>query len=122
MKFVYYMTYPMILLYTLGETLRRGIGYFPISATTMLEDCSAAVLFMIAAWACHKASDHADKWMLLAWAYVTGAMFIPFFAHHEAFLRGAMFRQDPIHTDMDAIVLKRRGYGDNYNMLVHHYT
>mgnify|MGYP000577889005 CR=1 FL=1 len=106
MKLVYYMTYPMILLYTLGETSRRGVDYFAINATTMLEDYSAAILFMIAAWTWCKASKNAPKFMLVAWAYAAGAMFVPFFAHLEAFMRGATFRADHIHTDVNSIVLK----------------
>ncbi|CAH0991152.1 hypothetical protein SIN8267_01254 [Sinobacterium norvegicum] len=106
MKFVYYMTYVMILVYTLGETVRRGVDYFAINATTMLEDYSAAVFFTLAVWTWHKASPYAEKIMLLAWAYATGAMFVPFFAHLEAYLRGATFREDHIHTDVESIILK----------------
>ncbi|RJG36329.1 hypothetical protein [Motilimonas pumila] len=106
MKFVYYMTYPMILIYTLGETLRRGVDYFSINATTMLEDYSAAVFFILATWAWVKANENAEKLMLLAWAYAAGGMFVPFFAHLEAFLRGVTFREDHIHTDVGSIVLK----------------
>ncbi len=100
------MTYPMILLYTLGETLRRGVEYFSINATTMFEDYSAAALFILAAWSWRNASKHAFKFMLTAWAYAAGAMFVPFFAHLEAYLRDATFRDDHIHTDVEAIVLK----------------
>jgi hypothetical protein len=38
MKAVYYLAYAMSAVFLIGETARRGIGYFSINATTMVED------------------------------------------------------------------------------------
>ena len=38
MRIVYYMTYIMAFVFLVGETSRRGFGYFSINATTMVED------------------------------------------------------------------------------------
>jgi hypothetical protein len=44
--------------------------------------------------------------MAVAWAYATGGMFVPFFAHLEAWMRGVTFRPDHPHMDVHSIVLK----------------
>ena len=38
MKVVYWLTYVMAFVFLVGETARRGIGYFSVNATTMIED------------------------------------------------------------------------------------
>jgi hypothetical protein len=38
MKVVYWLTYVMAVVFLVGETARRGIGYFSVNATTMIED------------------------------------------------------------------------------------
>ncbi len=38
MKVVYYLAYVMAAVFILGETVRRGLSYFSINATTMVED------------------------------------------------------------------------------------
>ena len=48
----------------------------------------------------------APKLMAAAWAYATGGMFVPFFAHLEAWSRGVTFRVDHPHTDIESVVLK----------------
>ena len=111
MKLTYYMSYVMILMYTLGETLRRGFEYFAINATTMFEDYVSAVLFIIAVWTWHKRSDLAPKFMLTAWAYALGGMFVPFFAHLEAFLRGVTVRPEHPHDDLGSVILKASIWG-----------
>jgi predicted anti-sigma-YlaC factor YlaD len=106
MKVVYYLTYVMAFVFLAGETARRGIGYFAINATTMIEDYLCGVLMLWAAWLWFKKSAQAYLIMAVAWAYATGGMFVPFAAHLEAWLRNETFRPDHPHTDIGSIVLK----------------
>lgn len=52
MKFVHYITYLMSFVFLFGETARRGIGYFSINATTMVEDylCGAILITAAILW------------------------------------------------------------------------
>ncbi len=106
MRIVYYLTYVMAFIFLAGETARRGVGYFSVNATTMIEDYLCGILLIWAAWNWAKASDSAPKIMAVAWAYATGGMFVPFAAHLEAWLRNETFRPDHPHTDVGSIVLK----------------
>lgn len=106
MKVVYFLTYFMAAIFTLGETLRRGLSYFSINATTMMEDYLCGALMIIAAVLWAKGSKLAHNYMIAAWAYATGGMFVPFFAHLEAYLRGATFRADHPHEDLNSVILK----------------
>lgn len=96
----------MAAMFILGETLRRGLSYFSINATTMVEDYLSGALLITAAILWSKASKHARFYMIAAWAYSTGGMFVPFFAHLEAYLRGATFRADHPHEDLNSVILK----------------
>ena len=106
MKFVHIVTYVMAIVFIVGETARRGIGYFSINATTMIEDylCGALLLWAALFWS--KKHRMAPRLMASAWAYATGGMFVPFFAHLEAWLRGETIRADHPHTDIGSVVLK----------------
>ena len=106
MKVVYIVTYVMAFVFLAGETARRGIGYFSVNATTMIEDYLCGVLLLWAAWVWHKDYDTAPSTMAVAWAYATGGMFVPFAAHLEAWLRNETFRPDHPHTDTASIILK----------------
>lgn len=106
MKIVYYFSYLLAAVVMVGETARRGFSYFSVNATTMVEDYLGGALLLAAALLWRKGRPNARQWMIAAWAYVTGAMFVPFFAHLEAWLRGATFRPDHLHTDIDAIFIK----------------
>lgn len=106
MNVVYYLTYIMAFVFLVGETVRRGLSYFAINATTMVEDYLCGALLLAAAWFWHKRDKLAPKMMAVAWAYATGGMFVPFFAHLEAWLRGATIRPDHPHTDVGSIVTK----------------
>jgi hypothetical protein len=106
MRIVYYLTYVMAFVFLVGETARRGLGYFAVNATTMIEDYLCGVLLLWAAWVWHKGTDSAQTIMAVAWAYATGGMFVPFAAHLEAWLRDETFRPDHPHTDINSIVLK----------------
>jgi uncharacterized membrane protein len=106
MKIVYYMTYIMAFVFLVGETSRRGFDYFSINATTMFEDYVCGVLLLLAALFWFKKHKIAPKLMAVAWAYATGGMFVPFFAHLEAWLRGATFRIDHPHAEIESVVLK----------------
>jgi hypothetical protein len=72
----------------------------------MFEDYSCAVILLLAEWFWFKQSPTAPRWMAAAWGYATGGMFVPFFAHLEAFLRGTTVRPDHPHTDVGSIVTK----------------
>lgn len=106
MKVVYYITYLMAFVFLVGETARRGFGYFSINATTMIEDYLCGLLLLWAAWAWHKRYESAPAMMIAAWAYATGGMFVPFAAHLEAWLRGVEFRPDHPIADTGSIILK----------------
>jgi hypothetical protein len=47
-KVVHYVAYVMALVFIAGETSRRGLGYFSINATTMIEDYLCGAL--LAGW------------------------------------------------------------------------
>lgn len=106
MRIVYYLTYFMAFVFLVGETARRGIGYFSVNATTMIEDYLCGALMLWAAWAWSRGASVAPKAMIVAWAYSTGGMFVPFAAHLEAWLRNETFRPDHAHTDTASIILK----------------
>ena len=105
-KVPYYMAYVMAFVFIVGETSRRGLGYFSVNATTMIEDYLGGALFLFAALCWYKKSTIAPKLMAVAWAYATGGMFVPFFAHLEAWVRGATFRNDHPHADIEAVISK----------------
>jgi len=105
-KLVYYTTWVMAFIFLIGETVRRGIDYFTVNATTMVEDYLCGVLLLFAAWVWHRGYDSARTMMAVAWAYTTGGMFVPFAAHLEAWLRNETFRPDHPHTDVGSIALK----------------
>ena len=106
MKIVYYLTYVMAFVFLVGETARRGLNYFSINATTMVEDYLCGILFLVAAFSRVKKLKIAPALMIAAWAYSTGGMFVPFMAHLEASLRGATFRIDHPHEDINSVILK----------------
>lgn len=106
MKVVFYFNFIVAFIFLAGETARRGIFYFSINATTMLEDYVAGIILLLAALAWAKKVKSASLIMTAAWAYVAGGMFVPFFAHLEAWLREETFRSDHLHTDVNAVFLK----------------
>lgn len=106
MTFVYYTTYVMAFVFLAGETARRGLGYFAVNATTMIEDYSSGAILLWAAWCWARRKENARVAMVAAWGYATGGMLVPFAAHLEAWIRGATFRPDHPHEDINSIVLK----------------
>ena len=89
MKVVHVLVYIMAFMFLVGETVRRGIDYFAVNATTMFENYLCAALLLLAAGLSFKKHPMAPNFMLVASAYATGGMMVPFFAHLEAWLRGA---------------------------------
>jgi uncharacterized membrane protein len=106
MKVVYPLTYIMALVFIVGETARRGISYMSVNATTMFEDYFCGAFLLVAALLTLKKHRRAPKFMLAAWAYATGGMFVPFFAHLEAWLRGVTVRPDHPHEDVNSVITK----------------
>ena len=106
MKAAYYAAWVMAFVFIAGETLRRGLSYLSVNATTMVEDYICGALLLSAAVLWNQKRPLAPKLMAVAWAYATGGMFVPFFAHLEAFLRDTTFRPDHPHEDVNSIVLK----------------
>lgn len=106
MKIVLFFNFLIAFVFLAGETARRGVSYFSINATTMLEDYVAGTALLLAAVLWIRNYSHAQIAMIAAWAYVTGGMFVPFFAHLEAWVREETFRSDHIHTDTNAVILK----------------
>ncbi len=82
------------------------MSYFAVNATTMIEDYLMGVIFIVVALIYGKNRELGTKLIIGAWAYAVGGMFVPFAAHLEAYLRGATFRPDHIHTDVNSIILK----------------
>ena len=66
--------------------------------------CGALLLTAALFW--FKKHEIAPKLMAVAWAYGTGGMFVPFFAHLEAWLRVTTFRADHPHEDINSVILK----------------
>jgi hypothetical protein len=106
MKATQALAYAMGAMFILGETARRGIDYFSINATTMLEDYGSGILLILAAAACTAKLAHSAIYLAGAWGYAAGGMFVPFFAHLEAYLRGATFRPDHPIEDVNGIIVK----------------
>ena len=106
MKSTQALAYAMGAIFIIGETARRGIGYFSINATTMLEDYGSGILLILAAMACTAKLAQSTVYLAGAWGYSAGGMFVPFFAHLEAYLRGATFRPDHPIEDVSGIIVK----------------
>ena len=106
MKIVLFFNFLIAFVYLAGETARRGISYFSVNATTMLEDYVGGMVLLLAAILWVRKYKHAQITMTAAWAYAAGGMFVPFFAHLEAWIREETFRADHIHTDTNAVILK----------------
>ena len=96
----------MAFVFIMGETARRGLSYLSVNATTMVEDYLCGALLLAAALAWLKKKSIAPKLMAVAWAYATGGMFVPFFAHLEAWFRGVTIRDDHPHADFESVILK----------------
>lgn len=88
----------MAAVFIFGETLRRGIGYFSINATTMIEDYLFGLLLLIAAILFQRGGVLQWRSCHLHGLMATGSMFIPIAAHLEAWLRGETFRPDHPRT------------------------
>lgn len=106
MKIVTYLAYALSVLFVAIETSRRGLAYLSVNATTIIEDYLCSALLLAAAVLYTKRHAIAEKMMVAAWAYATGGMFVPFFAHLEANLRGVTFRADHPHAELEVIILK----------------
>ena len=106
MKPLSFMTFFIAAVFVLGETSRRGLDYFSVNATTIIEDYLCAFLLLLAGFFTWRRHHLGPKLMVAAWAYATGGMFVPFAAHLEASLRGITFRADHPHEDLGAVVLK----------------
>ena len=106
MKAAHIMAYVMGFIFIVGETSRRGFEYFSVNATTMVEDYLCGILLLCAALFWSMRHEIAPKLMVASWAYATGGMFVPFFAHLEAYLRGVTFRADHPHAELESVILK----------------
>lgn len=87
MRFEVIAAFAIGTLLPLLETLRRGINYWAIEFTTMLEDYVAGALLLIGAWASYRARSWGSMFLLLAWAYVTGLMSSSFWSQLEETIR-----------------------------------
>jgi hypothetical protein len=73
------------------ETARRGIAYWTVNVTTMLEDYVAGGLLLAAGFLAIRAKPSAPLFLVAAWAYVTGMMTSSFWYQVEATIRGVDF-------------------------------
>ena len=101
-----YISAFMGLFFIVVETARRGLSYFSINATTMIEDYLCGALLLSSAYLWFRSHALASVAMIVGWAYATGGLFVPFAAHLEAWIRGATFRPDHPHDEIGIIVLK----------------
>lgn len=106
MNILYHLSYVVGLFFIIGETVKRGPGYFAINATTMFEDYFGGIVLIAAALFWRRRHSLAPKLMSAAWAYSLGGLFVPFFAHLEAALRGYTMRPDQPYQDTASIVIK----------------
>jgi len=70
------------------ETVRRGIGHWLISFSTMFEDYVAGGLLLVAALVSWRSTGYGPPLLLASWAYVTGMMSSSFWYQLEATIRG----------------------------------
>ena len=106
MKVINYITIFFGFFFMVIEYLRRGVSYYSINASTMIEDTALGIFFLVAALVYRSNKLLGQILIISSWAYAVGGMFLPFIAHLEAFLRGATFRPDHPHEDVGSIVLK----------------
>jgi hypothetical protein len=74
MRFEVISAFAIGILLPLLETVRRGIGYWAIEATTMLEDYLAGSLLLMAAFSASRGAAFAGPLLLTAWASVSSMM------------------------------------------------
>ena len=72
----------------------------------MVEGYLAGILLVSAGIFWSKKLKAAPVLMVAAWAYAMGGMFVPFYAHLEAYLRVETFRADHPHTDLESVITK----------------
>ena len=96
----------MAFVFVAGETLRRGLSYLSVNATTMVENYVCGALLLSAAVCWQQKRAVAPQLMAVAWAYATGGMFVTFFAHLETWLRGATIRPDHPYEEVQSVILK----------------
>lgn len=87
MRFEVIAAFAIGILLPVLETCRRGIGYWGVEFTTMLEDYVAGALLLIGAWASHRTRRWGAAFLLLAWGYFTGLMSSSFWYQLEETVR-----------------------------------
>ena len=70
------------------ETFRRGLGFWVVDVTTMLEDYVAGALLLVAAVAAQRGAAFAPALLLTAWAAVTSMMSVSVWDQVETAVRG----------------------------------
>jgi len=70
------------------ETIRRGVAYWTVHVTTMLEDYLAGGLLLAAGFLAIRARPSAPLCLVAAWAYVTCLMTNSLLYQVEATIRG----------------------------------
>ncbi len=87
MRFEVLAAFTVGILLPILETFRRGLSYWGVEFTTMLEDYVAGSLLLIGGWASHRARPWGSTFLVLAWGYVTGLMSSSFWSQLEETLR-----------------------------------
>ena len=106
MRVIFHASYLMGALLILGETFRRGLAYWEVHATTIIEDYISGVFLIIAAVLWAKKSPRARLVMAAAWAHMIGMMMGTSFSHLEAYLRGATRISDQPFDDVGSVIMK----------------
>ena len=69
------------------ETMRRGIGFWGVDATTMLEDYLAGAVLVGAGWAAARKKRFGTPLLLVAWSGVTAMMTLSLLSQIEDTVR-----------------------------------
>lgn len=89
MRFEVVAAFAIGILLPVLETVRRGISHWAVDFTTMFEDYLGGALLLIAAFAALRRRVWSGKFLILAWAAVSGVMTTSFISQLEDTIKGA---------------------------------
>lgn len=87
MRFEVTAAFAIGILLPLLETCRRGIGEWSFDFTTMFTDYLAGALLLVGGWAAYRVKPWGGRFLIVAWAWVTGMMSGSFLDQLEGTIR-----------------------------------
>ena len=87
MRFEVIAAFVMGILLPVLETARRGIGYWTVDSTTMLEDYLGGALLLVGAWTTYRRRAWGPVFLVLAWGSIFGLLSSSFWGQLEETLR-----------------------------------